>query len=63
MDNFMKQVEEMREAQRQYFTTRDGQSLRRAKGLESAVDKVISARRQEEQMRRFGGGLFGDEKV
>lgn len=39
--NFVDVVSRMREAQKEYFRTRDSRILIRAKNLESAVDSMI----------------------
>lgn len=40
--NFVDVVSRMREAQKEYFRTRDSRILIRAKNLESAVDSMIN---------------------
>ena len=40
-DEFMLKVRQMREAQKEYFTTRSNVALRRSKQLEKEVDDMI----------------------
>lgn len=41
METFIKLVHDMRVAQREYFSSRSGAALLKAKGLERAVDAEI----------------------
>lgn len=43
MDGFMQLVKDMREAQKEYFSTRSKESLQRSKALERRVDEEIAA--------------------
>ncbi len=42
-NNFIEKVAEMREAQRQYFKTRDTTWLNKSKALEREVDKMLAS--------------------
>ena len=43
MDEFIKTVQEMRNAQKEYFRTRDKAILAKSKELERKVDNMLSA--------------------
>jgi hypothetical protein len=43
--DFMDAVEDMRQAQREYFAGRGGRALNRAKAMEKIVDTVIAGHR------------------
>lgn len=51
-------VERMREAQRQYFSTRNMKALTRAKLLEGAVDKMIEDYKSEQLVQAQQTDLF-----
>ncbi len=42
MDEFIKTVQEMRNAQKEYFKTRDKATLAKSKELERKVDNMLS---------------------
>lgn len=48
MTDFISLVRSMREAQKEYFRTRDANVLVKAKELEAKVDKVISDAEEED---------------
>lgn len=48
-EEFVKLVEQMRAAQREYFRTRSGDVLVRAKGLEEAVDAAVREMKSGQQ--------------
>ena len=54
-------VEKMREAQKNYFKTRDKDSLDISKRLESQVDKIL-AERLERIERKNNTGLFDESE-
>lgn len=43
MDEFVKTVREMRNAQKEYFKTRDKEVLAKSKELERKVDRMLSS--------------------
>lgn len=49
MDGFMQLVKDMREAQKEYFSTRSKESLQRSKALERRVDEEIAAAERQDQ--------------
>ncbi len=51
-DKFVRMVEQMRTAQKSYFSTRSPQALEKSKQLEREVDRTIKAYREEEQKRK-----------
>ena len=53
MEDLVKLVKEMREAQKEYFRTRDKSMLQRSKELEKAVDKYISEYNQPKKTSMF----------
>ena len=48
MDGFMQLVKDMREAQKEYFSTRSKESLQRSKALERRVDEEIAAAERQD---------------
>ena len=48
MDGFMQLVKDMREAQKEYFSTRSKESLQRSKDLERRVDEEIAAAERQD---------------
>lgn len=53
-------VERMREAQRQYFSTRNMKALTRAKLLEGAVDNMIAEYKASQMQKAQQADLFPD---
>lgn len=47
--DFANLVEEMREAQKKYFRTRNKDSLDASKALEAKVDKILAERRERKE--------------
>ena len=48
MDGFMQLVKDMREAQKEYFSTRSKESLQRSKAVERRVDVEIAAAERQD---------------
>lgn len=65
-EQFFNKVAEMREAQKDYFATRDPSTLRKSKALEGEIDREIKRVREIKAAERFKANnpsLFGDDNT